>query len=361
MKKSIMILILITVVFSARGNVAPPQAYISEILVDSSGNWTIEMGFYQWDIPIIDSIRLVSSSGSSIITSFTLIPGGGSFYFDSLSVITNDNLANPITFNPNGDLVKLISYVNLWGADPVDSVAFGDYPGSMLSCIHEGESVIYAMYNIGTGGTWGFGIDSSPTIGTMNDTTGAMGNFSGIVYDLEGNPFTGGYFGLPFIEGMVIHINPDGSFSERVLSHRITFDTIKLHLPSRLHTIETYIIEPVDFCLRPDSSHYQDIITTSLVIGIKEKKEDIENIVVISPNPFTDKVTFYINRKNSHSTDELTLLIYSLEGRELHRVLLSQDKKRFEWAPGRSVLPGTFIYRLEMNNQAIKSGKFIKM
>jgi len=361
MKKSIAVLIFIALVSSTRGNVAPPQAWISEIIVDSSGNWTIEMGFYEWDLLSIDSIRLVTSSGSSIITSFTLIPGGGSFCFDSLAVITDDNLANPITINPNGDLVKLISCLHIWGEDPVDSVAFGDYPGSMLSCIHEGESVIFAMYNVGTGGTWGFGIDSSPTIGTINDTTGAMGNFSGIVYDLAGNPFTGGYFSLPFIESMVIHINQDGSFSERVLSHRITFDTIKLHLPLRPYTIETYTIEPVDFCLRPDSSYNQDIVTTSLVIGIEEKEKDDENTVVISPNPFSEKVVFYFNLKNSDPADEISLSIYSLEGRELDRVRLLPDQKRYEWTPGGAVSPGTLIYRLEKNNQTLKSGKFIKL
>lgn len=361
MKKSIAVLIFIALVSSTRGNVAPPQAWISEIIVDSSGNWTIEMGFYEWDLLSIDSIRLVTSSGSSIITSFTLIPGGGSFCFDSLAVITNDNLANPITINPDGDLVKLISYLYPWGEDPVDSVAFGNYPGSRLSCIEEGESVMFAMYDIETGGTWGFGIDSSPTIGTMNDTTGAMGNFSGIVYDLEGNPFTGGYFTLPFIESMVMHINPDGSFSERVLSHRITLDTITLHLPSRLYIIKTYIIEPVDFCLRPDSSHYQDIITTSLVLDIKEKEEDVENVVVISPNPFSDKVVFYFNLKNSDPSGDMSFSIYSLDGKEIDRITLSPDQKRYEWIPGGTVSPGTLIYRLEKNSQTLKSGKFIKM
>jgi hypothetical protein len=361
MKKSLVIFLLVALVSFVRGNVIAPRAYISEILVDSSGNWTIEIGFYEWDLPSIDSIRLVTSSGSSIITSYTVIPGGGEFCFDSLSVITNDNLANPITINPNGDLVKLISYLNPWGEDPVDSIAFGDYPGSKLSCIHEGESVMFAMYDIETGGTWGFGIDSSPTIGTINDTTGAMGNFSGIVYDLEGNPFTGGYFCLPFIEDMVMHINPDGSFSERVLSHRITFDTIKLHLPNRPLTIETYTIEPVDFCLRPESSHYQDIITTSLVTGIEEKGDAGGNVVVLSPNPFSDIVLFYFNLKNSNLSDEISLSIYSLDGRKLDRVRLLPDQKRYEWIPGGAVSSGTLIYRLEMNNKTLKSGKFIKM
>jgi hypothetical protein len=360
MKKSITLLLFMVLIFLTRGNVIAPRAYISEIQVVSSDNWTIELGFYEWDLMHnIDSIRLVTSAGSSLITSFNLIPGGGYGYFDSLAVIDNYNLASPLEINPQGDLVKLISYLNPSWNNSVDSVAFGNYPGSMLNCILEGESVIFAMYNVESGGTWGFAIDSSPTIGMINDTAGAMGNFSGVVYDLEGEPFYGGQFHLPFITKS-IHINADGSFFERVLSHRIFLDTITLRFPPSPFTYETYAIETVDHCLRPDSSFYQDIITTSLVIGVTETEKDDKSMVTIAPNPFVDKIVFYFNQKNTVPSDEISFFIYSLDGREIKRISLLPDQKRFEWAPGGTVPSGTYIYHLEKNNGVLKTGKFVK-
>ncbi|MCK9398931.1 MAG: T9SS type A sorting domain-containing protein [Bacteroidales bacterium] len=358
MKKSIAVLIFIALVSSVRGNIATPQAFISEIIVDSAGNWTIEMGFYEWSIIEIDSIVLKTSSGSSVISFYTLIPGGGSQYFDSLALITSLNLENPVSINLEGDFVKLISYA--WEDDPFDSVAFGNYPGSYLDCIRDGESVIYLSYSQTQWSyTGSYCIDISPTIGSENDTIGALGSFSGVFFDLLGNPFTEGYFLLPGVENTTIQIQPDGSFSERIFARRFTFDTIEYYHPPS--PSEYYTIEPVDFCLRPDSSHYQDIITTSLVEGIESKENDVENVITISPNPFADKVTFYFNLKNSHPSDELSLLIYSLDGREIHRIQLSSDQKRYDWAPAGSVTTGTLIYSLKKNNQVMKTGKFIKL
>jgi hypothetical protein len=92
----------------AQGNAAPLRAFISEILASESGTWTIEMGFYAYHLVYIDSIRLETSSGSSIILYFPVIPGGGLPGFDSLALITQNNLASPVSIDPYGDIVKLI-------------------------------------------------------------------------------------------------------------------------------------------------------------------------------------------------------------------------------------------------------------
>lgn len=348
MKKIIFVLFLSISAIYSSGNIAAPQAYISEILVDSTGNWTIEMGFFEWDYSEIDSIRLVTSSGSSLLTYYTFIPSGGGL-FDSLSVITIANLANPVSINPGGDFVKLISYA--YGDEPFDKVAFGNYPGSFLDCIRDGESVINVMGQ--------YCMDISPTIGSGNDTTGAMGNFSGVAYNLLGNPFTEGLIFIQGIPGITIHLNPDGSFLERIYSRRYNFDTILYYHPPE--PMDYYTTELVDFCLRPDSSHYHNIITTSLVIGIEEKDEDDENAVVISPNPFSDKVVFYFNLKNEFSSGELNLSIYDLNGREVHQVSLFGDQKRYEWVLASSISSGTYIYRLEKEKQLIKTGKLVRL
>jgi hypothetical protein len=358
MKKFIAILMLIGSVVTASGQETTPKAWISEILVDAAGNWTIEMGFDEWENAEIDSILLVTSAGSSRISSYSLIPGGGFPNFDSLSVINVANLVSALSINPLGDFVKLISYA--WENYDTDSIAFGNYPGSKLDCIMDGESVIYVSYIESSGYKGGFCIESVPTIGAGNDTTGSMGNFSGMIYDLSGNPMTEGFFPLPGMYNTNIHIKPDGSFSDRIFARRNTFDTIFVHIPPWPYTIKTYTIEPVDFCLNPDSAYYHDIVATSLVMGIKDKEEDFENAVTVSPNPFSQKVTFYLNLKDTHPGDQMSLLVLTLDGREVLFIRLNQGQKRYEWAPASTVSPGIFIYRLEKDNKILKSGKFIK-
>lgn len=360
MKRYLLLLCSMALVSITMGNIATPRAHISEIYIDSVGNWTIELGFYyEFGLNEIDSIRIETSTGSSKLMNYTLLPAGGYPNFDSISVITNLNLDAPISINPLYDYIKIISYT--WGDEPFDYVAIGNYPGSMLDCTKSGESIIYLSYIQSAGYTGSFCIDKTPSIGFVNDTTDALGNFSGMIYNLNGDVFTEGWFPVPYVHNTTIHINPDGSFSERIFSRRYVFDTIIIRFPPWPYTKETYTIEPIDFCLRPDSLHYQDIITTSLVTGIDEKEIDFENVVVISPNPFTDKVIFYFNLGVHYPSDEVNLLIFSQDGKKLQHQKLFVNQKRYEWITEESIPSGVLMYQLNKNNQTIKSGKLIKL
>jgi hypothetical protein len=140
-----------------------PRAYVSEILADSLGNWTIEMGFYPDENLMVDSVRLVTSSGSSMIIYYEVLFPGGNDPFDSLALITSANLAIPVAINPQGDFVRLVSYV--WGEEQIDEITFGNYPGSYLDCIQFGESVTCINW-------MDFAIDTSPSIGFGNSEGG---------------------------------------------------------------------------------------------------------------------------------------------------------------------------------------------
>jgi hypothetical protein len=215
------------VAISSRGNVAVPRAYISEILVDSSGNWTLELGFLQYDIDYIDSIQMATSLGSSSINSYTLISGGGIIY-DSLAVINNTNLETPLTLSQQGDFVTITTYFTEdWQGESFDNVAFGNYPGSYLDCIQNGESVIsYSPRD--------FCIDHSPSIGAGNNTDGYLGTFRGVVYDPDGNPIPQAYvYARTDMTGGVLslHTASNGLFNENIGSRRYTFDEITAVIP----------------------------------------------------------------------------------------------------------------------------------
>lgn len=358
MKTFILLVVIFGSTLSSFCNIQMPRARISEISFDSDSSWTIELGFFAWSVTEIDSIRIETSSGSSVIDNFTLIQGGGWPNFDSLALITNLNLVVPITINQDSDYVKLISYI--WGNETTEYVAIGNYPGSVLDCISDNESICYLIYEQSMGYTASYCIDKSPTIGFGNDTSGALSTFSGFAYDLNGEPFSEGWFPLPLIHNTVIRINSDGSFSERIFSRRHTFDTIKIYFPATKYN-EVYEIEPMNFCLRPDSIHIQDIITTSLITSINEQQNNIRNIVTIFPNPFTNRVKFYFKLDNFKSSDEISLVIYSQNGNIIEQKQLAPNQIKYEWLPSGSLPNGILIYRLLCNGKIVNSGKLVRL
>ncbi len=214
------ILISSNIAFSNSG---PPMAILREIMVDSDGNWTVELWLYQEQA--IDSIQIGFSNGNSIIDNYTLIPP------DDLVLINNSNLVNPISVNPDGDYIVIRS----WGSGywHYDSLAFGNYPGSYLDCTSGGES--YAFIGFYTGVNWreGFSIDETPTMGFENDNIGAIADFTGDMYDPEGSPIYEGIliFGL---EDLHYDIYGGGTFSGPIFAHRyyhykIRFISLYIH------------------------------------------------------------------------------------------------------------------------------------
>ena len=359
MNRLLLILATSFIVTGAVCNIAPPKAFISEIYFGSSGNWTLELGFYSYFYSGIDSIIIESSGGSSKITNCALVSGGGYPCFDSVAVITNANLFVPVPVNPLADYIKVTSYVS--GYETCDYVAFGNYPGSFLDCRQTGESVAYAAYDPGGAMTRSFCIDRSPTIGYANDTTGVLSNFTGKVYNLSGNVFTQGFFSLPPLDNTTIHIQPDGSFFERVFARRYTFDTITIYFPPWPYAHQTYVIDPVDFCLRPDTFHTQDIIAKSIVTSGEKHETDQENAVVVSTNPFTDRVTFFFNIPGLGLPDDVEFAIYGQDGRQLKQLRLAMNQKKWEWVPGEHIPAGLLLFQLSKNGQVIKSGKLLKV
>jgi hypothetical protein len=96
------------------------------------------------------------------------------------------------------------------------------------------------------------------------------------------------------------------------------------------------------------------------LIGVEEKNISDQNIVTITPNPFSEKVIFYFNIKVDDPGD-MNFSIFSLDGRMVHEVSLTPGQKRVEWSPGNLVSPQTLIYRLEMDHHVVGTGKFVRL
>jgi hypothetical protein len=360
MKRILTIILLVSLSVGASGNVAPPQAFISEIYIDNTGNWTMEVGFRiycQWGI---DSMRLVTSNGSSLIILGPKFGCQGNIVnFDSVSVITNANLENPLNIIGSGDLIKLLSFSTYFVA--CDSVIFGDYPNSTLPCIRAGESISFVSFIQSARYSGNCSIDVSPTIGNCNDTTGALGTWSGFAYDTSGNPFTEGWIPIPGTINLVLHIHSDGFFSERLYARNYQFDTIEMNSPSWPYSETYYKVEPVDLCLRPDSVCIHDIVATGLIAGINDPPAGFEGSVVVSPNPFTSTAYFYFNLSIFDPSDNIIFSILGQDGKTFIRTVFSKDQSSFHWIPSENLANGIYLYTLERNGQRVKSGKIIKL
>lgn len=349
MKRPIVILFLILFFTTGmQSNGGPPSATLNEIKFDSLGNWIIELSYYQ---PTeIDSIWIESSSGGSFIDYYTLIT-----QYD-LALIGDSNLNYPITINPAGDRIKTISYgQGYWHAD---SIIFGNYPGAWLDCTNEGESFAY-VYQSPPGYASSFAIDRSPSIGLPNDNSGAMATFSGMVYDPEGEVFTEGEF--PFaLSSLKIHINPDGSFSEQIFARRYSCNEITIYFPPYPYNFVEYNIVPLEFSLRPDSSHQADFVTTGYV-KIEERKKNYNQALIVSPNPFSSSITFYLDTEIFSEKGSNQLLISDLHGQNVLVAQLRPGMQFYKWTPDNQLYSGLFIYYLVNNNRILTSGRIIKI
>jgi hypothetical protein len=330
------------------GNSAPPSAKFRELLVDSLGNWTVELDLNYPNS--IDSIQIGFSSGISTVANFNIFPP------DSLTVIDNSNLIAPISVNPEGDYI----IVKSWGGGyfHYDSLAFGNYPGSYLNCAEFGDSYAFIWYYTSINFHLGLTIDKTPTMGIENDSSGAVAYFTGSVFDPQGNLITEGtiIFGL---EDLYFKINANGTFHDPIFAHYYYADTIVIKSASYPYTFTSYCIQPIEFCGIPGSVIQEDIICTGFV-KVDEMIED-EPLMVVSPNPFSSTITFYWEIPELQVNDQVELFIYDQQGKQSLNEMIQPNVQTYKWNPGEDLPSGMYIYHLVKNGESISSGKIIRI
>jgi hypothetical protein len=358
MKKYILFFALV-LGFSVKssGNIAPPANNLREIYVDSLGNWTIEISFIPYKPSEIDSMKLETTSGLASIVSinYSGIMGCPGFAFwDSLGIITNANLSSPLYINISGDFVKLYLYTFL-GLE-ISSVYIGNYQGSYLYSIQPFQSIAHIYFD----GAESFCLDNSPTIGLCNDTTGAMGNFSGIIYRPDGSVFTGGFFRIADITNLNAHIQPDGTFTERVFARAYPMNQVTIYFSSPNNTDTTWSIVPVNPWLEPDSSVSFVIQTLAVISSENDKKYPVHEIVAY-PNPFVTDISFYLDFKSYNYGIPFIINIYDAKGSLVYRLVSETRTSTITWSPGNDISPGIYTYMIEKDSRFIQSGKIVKL
>ncbi len=337
-------------------NIALPQAYISEVYIDSLDQWTIELGFY-YSLDEIDSMIIETSSGSSVITNITLITGPGYPGFDSLAIITINDLNQALSINRNLDFITIITYS--LGTNSINMVEIGGYNNSYLPVAGPNQSISYLIFQApqSMGYTSTFAIDNSPTIGTGNDTTGAMLTFEGTFYNVQNNTLTEGFFTLP-LYNYSFDINPDGTFKNRIPSRCYDFGMLRVYYPSTPFNLDTtYYINPFSFCSYPDSVISQDIIATSVLSANSIETNDYK--IVSYPNPFNTEITFFYELPAITNSGNIT--ICDLNGKIVFNQPVINNFGKLVWQPGNSASKGFYNYFFTIDGQIIKQGKIVKL
>lgn len=340
MKKILVLLFLLSPVFVKANPISIPGIMLSEISFDQSGDWSLEIRSMDSAMYYYGNIYIQTSSGTAKITNFVSEPKFG--YYEYI-VITNKNLSNNLTINKDYDCIKLFTSPPFVLCN--DSVCVGDYPGSYLHSIKNGQSVAclreYAS----------FYKDNTPTMGAANDLSGAVGQIYGQVYGLNNQLITNKYFYIDEgnCEGS-IDIDEQGSYNAKITSRSYSISQLYICTSTPKYQSELLHFKPVHFELEENDSIRVDFVQT---IASVEKTEQESVLLSNYPNPAKDFTYFIFDTDKDPSS--LLITVYDLEGRKVDSFVPGSTKQVWNCS---KLAQGTYVYTLSCGNQLLGTNKF---
>ncbi len=337
MKKLLVLLLLLTPVF-AKANPIEVGIYLSEISFDKSGDWSLEINNMFIDPLLGSGLFMETCSGRAQVLSFDSASGFG--YWGYL-VITNKNLSKSLTINKDYDCIKLISD-SLIGHK---SVSIGNYPGSYLHNIVNGQSIACL------GGYDSFYKDNTPTMGEANDLSGAMAQIYGQVYGLNNQLITNKYFWIDDGHwGGYIDIDEQGSYNAKITSRSYSINELYICTNTPKYHSELVQFKPVHFDLEENDSIRVDFVQT--IASVEKTKQ--ENVLLSNyPNPAKDFTYFIFDTDKDLSS--LLITVYDLEGRKVDSFVPGSTKQVWNCS---KLAQGTYVYALSSGNQLLGTNKF---
>ncbi len=316
--------------------IALPTLEISELYFENSGEWILEIAYYdesQTGIQI-DSMFLYSTEDSVKLHSYTLTGIVGVF------VITPDSLDSEFTIKRNGDTIKLVYYIY---DEPLnDILVFGDAEGATIHYPRTGQSISrYWIYYVK---------DNSPSIGALNDTSGMCGTIKGTVYD---------QFLLPvasrvFLMDNKFETSGNGEFSARVYAKPSCFDQL-FYSTGGYYCTELVPISQIDYVMEPDSVVFRDIyLLDTLASGLS----DINNsnaLVKVYPNPVSASEKLTVEIDLPVITSDIWIEMVSIDGKRIRKESIKSRYSEIETP----VESGVYIVSIWLDNQRIASKRIL--
>jgi len=307
-----------------------PIEYISELGFTEAG---FKLELYRFDMDTV-----LTGWSLSSMTDTAAFKSGIHWNGNEYTVVTPDNLIQPINLRNQGDMLSLISP----DGDVVLILGFGDVQYSECAAPRRvGESI--SSYQ-----TYFFYLDSSPTFGSANDSVNSMGYVEGTITDTTGLP----------IAGATVHIGYYRSNRETVTDSAGSF-RIKSYAGKMIMRIsaENYIQQDIlNVQVWPDSTITFDAQMQSSIskihtnLGISPTEIRLEPNY---PNPFntSTRVTYYLPERTY-----VTVGIFDLQGRLVQRIYRGkQDAGRYDvnWNAA-NVASGVYLFRVTTPKQVLQ-------
>jgi hypothetical protein len=277
----------------------------------------------------------------------------------NLFVITSDSLMSPLSINNEGDYVKLYSFLSVPypGFHLIDSLQFGNYPGSAIDSLPTGYSIVSLYAGM-------FCRDKSPTIGLPNDTIGTCGILRGHVFDKNNKLLTKETFNGTFYLDNNFPLLNDSTYLVNVYSRKITFHYMYIFDQTGSGYSQYVDITPFELNINIGELYEKDIHILDDIVSVKGNKyePDYDIRVMNYPNPFNSSTNFAITIPSSQKYRQKQINIYNALGQKINSIALS-NQLLVQWDgkdhTGKAAATGIYYYQLVMDNRIYKSGSMI--
>jgi hypothetical protein len=347
MKKIIVLLIFTQLFLSIKSNpiYSIPNIQINKFFFDSTGNWVIELYYYNFDTfrgSIPDTAWLGSLSGKAKLIKNIVINGEKGFV-----VVRKDSLSSNLTINKDNDSIALtFTDKNGYAVNNIDYLIYGNSLHSYIQTPKKGQSIakLQGFYSI----------CKFQKLGIYDDTLGMCGSLFGHVYDRNNKLFTGNH-DQNFVLDNSFKIKQDGSYSVRVYSyiHKLKYISYNVHGPWFYSNIGL-----LEFNMEPDSVIERDIyLCDTILSGNKILGNFEDEIINVWPNPVKGKLEFKYEIGLPVVSIQCSLHIIDMKGNKIRTYHVKDNKGSIQVPSG--MKNGIYLVQLSVNNKNYFSKKII--
>ncbi|MBC8376827.1 MAG: T9SS type A sorting domain-containing protein [FCB group bacterium] len=306
--------------------------YFSELQLDNQTRmgWAIEL-FIMWsEDSTMDGWYMTTSSDTAMLDSGIILSEGIFILLDE------GTLQTPLSLSPSGETITLFNSAGYW----MDELRYGDVENTETPSPPSGYSICldYEMYHY-------WYLDSTPTLGAENDTSGAMSTIEGNIYDHDGNPLE-----RARVRHAMTTQDVDSIYVTTDMSGYYTVDR-RARLLYLDVTLEGYDLADTSFQAWPNTTHQVDFYLSPLV-GIDDNESMIpEQIKLMQnyPNPFNASTSIEFGLP---APAHVAIDVFKLDGSHIATVLeekMSAGKHEISWNAV-NVPSGIYVYTIQVGD-----------
>ncbi|MEZ5198621.1 MAG: hypothetical protein R2764_20215 [Bacteroidales bacterium] len=344
----------------SQSNPIMPESLIAEVYFEND-DWYLAIDnelLFVYGIEDFENIQIFCNDGQLIFVNGFLPDLSVSY-----TIITNDNLINPVEIERSGDIITSswydpvngnIGFTTLAWNDVLPSPVFGPLEGQSLSIVMiPVEEYIYE---------WWLVKNSNPYIFGWPDNT--YGTFAGCVLDINHIPVPNAridyiesyYIEFPYNVFDTLITNDTGYFSIPYMPARNYYIT-KIVKNNMAYFINDYI------SIEPDSVNFYEF-NIDYIVGQPDVKTSENYKISNFPNPTNGNTEFVIDCKGNQPPDNAYIKINDINGKKLTVLPVSNPPDgngqiKINWQNQSGLEVGNFIYTLIQGDDILATGKMM--